>query len=459
MPAIAHENKFIGNTNNLNELSDVNVTSPTDKQGLVYDATTGKWVNGDVIDEEAIHWSEATTSVKKNLLENKGTAQTIVGVSFTINDNKSIELNGTATNNNSNFVVNSYTIPAGQYILSKTGTSDVAFQVTDNPVTRELYKATTSNVVMTFAQDTAIKVRVSLVSGKTYNNTTIYPMIRFASIEDDTYEPYIPDNTELMRYTDNGVLGAKNLFQITATTRTQDGVTITVNKDSSGNVLSIVLNGTATRSNQVNLNNTAGLLNTLLQKYGDLIWSGSPSRNDCRMYTHIQNGAYITLTNGEEKILSASNNYDANILIQYDNGVTYNNVTFKPMLRLATDTDDTYVPYAMTNRELTEKYGRIQYLDLANSVVDKTGDFSVEISNVPSGDYIAFLRCQGKTAGVLNSEINSQECGIFNVTSAWEHFTSFVKITVNSNGKVTFHSKSYTTATYGNAKITLLPLG
>ena len=45
MPAIAHENKILGNTNNLNELSDVNLTSPT--SGQVLTIRNGKWVNED----------------------------------------------------------------------------------------------------------------------------------------------------------------------------------------------------------------------------------------------------------------------------------------------------------------------------------------------------------------------------------------------------------------------------
>jgi hypothetical protein len=46
-------------------------------------------------------------------------------------------------------------------------------------------------------------------------------------------------------------------------------------------------------------------------------------------------------------------------------------ITFKPMLRLAADTDDTYQPYAKTNRELTESYP-------ANKVMMSDGVTSVE---------------------------------------------------------------------------------
>jgi hypothetical protein len=211
---------------------------------------------------------------------------------------------------------------------------------------------------VTIANDDSGKVRVQIVVSPSFtaNNLLFKPMIRLASDTDPTYEPYHESVEEEIEqiYADNGVLGAKNLLPISLTTRTENGVTVTVNKDSNGNVLSVVLNGTSTSSGQYNLNNTSGLLNSLLQKYGDLIWSGCPSRTDCRMYTHISGGSYVTLTNNEEKILSASNNYDASILVQYDNGVTYNNVTFYPMLRLASDPDDTYQPHAMTNRELTE---------------------------------------------------------------------------------------------------------
>ena len=206
--------------------------------------------------------------------------------------------------------------------------------------------------------DRIVTLQIGMFANTTVSNAVWYPMLRKATIEDSTYRPYNPQAVQ-NQLNDKGVLGAKNLLPIILSTRTANGVTVTVNKDSSGDVLSVVLNGTATSSGQFNLNNTSGLLNSLLQKYGDLIWSGCPSRTDCRMYTHILNGSYVTLTNNEEKILSASNNYDTNILVQYDNGVTYNNVAFYPMLRLASDPNDTYQPYAMTNRELTKEITEI----------------------------------------------------------------------------------------------------
>jgi hypothetical protein len=46
-----------------------------------------------------------------------------------------------------------------------------------------------------------------------------------------------------------------------------------------------------------------------------------------------------------------------------EGGATVNNETVYPMLCLASDPDNTYVPHAMTNRELTEKLAYQEYTD------------------------------------------------------------------------------------------------
>lgn len=51
--------------------------------------------------------------------------------------------------------------------------------------------------------------------------------------------------------------------------------------------------------------------------------------------------------------LTTTNDY--NFAIYMNTGITADNVVIYPMLRLASDPDDTYIPYAMTNREITEK--------------------------------------------------------------------------------------------------------
>lgn len=49
-----------------------------------------------------------------------------------------------------------------------------------------------------------------------------------------------------------------------------------------------------------------------------------------------------------------ANESDIPVYIQIFSGVTLSNAVFKPMIRIASDADPAYQPYAMTNRELTE---------------------------------------------------------------------------------------------------------
>lgn len=53
----------------------------------------------------------------------------------------------------------------------------------------------------------------------------------------------------------------------------------------------------------------------------------------------------------------------------YTSTTTPYNKTFKPMLRLATDTDNTYQPYAKTNKELTEVIGDLSQTGLTGDSV------------------------------------------------------------------------------------------
>ena len=156
-------------------------------------------------------------------------------------------------------------------------------------------------------------------------------------------------------YQANGILGAKNLIEILVNTQTYNGVTFTVNEDKS-----IIANGTAT----ANINLRLMPFNAI-----DLdLWTGKPLRlSGCP--SGGSNPTYaleIYYNDGEQHWLrdfgdgvelsipiSGLTSLNPNIMIK--NGVTVNNLVFKPMLRLASDTDSTYQPHAMTNKELTEK--------------------------------------------------------------------------------------------------------
>lgn len=176
-----------------------------------------------------------------------------------------------------------------------------------------------------------------------------------------------------------GVLGAKNLLPNNVTSQTINGVTFTVNADGS-----VTVNGTATANTNFRLVPYADIVDTYLS-----LWTGKPLRlSGCpsggsgntyalEMFYNDGQGHWLRdFGDGVEVSIPTSGLTDVNPNIMVKNGVTVNNLVFKPMLRLASDPDDTYQPHAMTNRELTEAAGV-----WTNAVSCLTGDTSVTITN------------------------------------------------------------------------------
>lgn len=129
----------------------------------------------------------------------------------------------------------------------------------------------------------------------------------------------------------------KNLLKNTLASVTKQGLTYTVNADGS-----VTVTGTATANSYVAI--------PINQTYPvDVIASGAPSGNTA-IYTQTttsdgnknETGAGVTITAG-----TTINE----MRLRINNGTTAN-VTFYPMLRLASDTDTTYEPYKATTHTL-----------------------------------------------------------------------------------------------------------
>ena len=150
------------------------------------------------------------------------------------------------------------------------------------------------------------------------------------------------------------MLGAKNLipYPYGQNSRTDNGVTYTVNTDGS-----VTVNGTATANStfvlQYRITPSAIKLEVGRTyrltggKSNQLSIGVSTEKNGSASYYGYDRG------NGLE-FMPQTGDTSFGALIQVTNGSTVNNVTVYPMIRLASDPDDTYQPYAMTNRELTE---------------------------------------------------------------------------------------------------------
>jgi len=139
-------------------------------------------------------------------------------------------------------------------------------------------------------------------------------------------------------------LGAKNNLLITNSNGTLivNGITFTKNADQT-----ITATGTATANADYPLNSALTLI--IGQQY---ILSGCPSGGGADSFFLRQLSGAIDYGDGATFTAESSS---ANFFIRIRNGYTIQgSLTFKPMLRPAEITDDTFVPYAPTNRELYE---------------------------------------------------------------------------------------------------------
>ncbi len=191
--------------------------------------------------------------------------------------------------------------------------------------------------------------------GTTFNNWRIRPMIRPASIQDDTYVPYAKTNQQLTEDTtallDNTeVNGAVNMFDnILASPQVVNGITYTVNDNGS-----VTCNGTATANGGV-------MLGGIAVKSGKAYKiSGCPSGGDAdNSYalivraTNSTSAAVIGSDIGNGFIYAPTSDTTVYLQIRFANGQTASDLTFKPMITVPSYNGD-YVPYAKTNRQLTE---------------------------------------------------------------------------------------------------------
>ena len=165
-----------------------------------------------------------------------------------------------------------------------------------------------------------------------------------------TYD--VKDKTKV-DWVSNAVLGAKNLALANrATTQTISLMDFTVN---SSDVNVVTVNGT--NSAEVWFN----YMDIELPE-GDYIGSGCTNGSDTTyMLSFVIRNAgntgdetTIKCFNGDVNITVPSGGRHVRAFIVVRNGKTLTNQLFKLMIRPASDPDDTYAPFAMTNKQLTD---------------------------------------------------------------------------------------------------------
>ena len=291
--------------------------------------------------------TQQTTTTGKNLLDITATSQTLNGVTFTINEDKSIKVNGTASAN-TNLNLCSFTIQANtNYFLSggASGGSGSTYNLQFYSSPTQL-RDTGSGLLINRTADMTGTIRIQVMSGTTINNLLFKPMLELGSSASE-YEPYTgnsaspnptyPQNIEVVTGTQEVKVENKNLLDYTKfeTSRTAGGVTFTNNNDGT-----IKLNGTSTSELGYYLipsptYYTENEFGTYTYKcYGlpstcktDIYYSGQPTGETIASYN-------INVEN---------RNYAMRIVIP--SGITLNNVVIKPMLVKGNYTSDTFPSY------------------------------------------------------------------------------------------------------------------
>lgn len=350
----------------------------------------------------------------KNILENKAVTTTLYGVTWTVNADKTISTNNTQSESKAFTINGEFTVPESRdYFINGCPAGGA-----DNKYFFYLYdKSTGSNVS---GRDYGNGATVSLVTGHIYSafvwvvggqdmsGKTFSPMIVDARIKDSTYVPYAPTNRECVSYAANTVLGAHNLLPNFAVAQTKNGITFAIDSDGV-----ITANGTLTSDNTYILVNiySNGDLPIPSGKYRG---SGAPKTYTgtatavMNFYNFNGNSAdNYDRGDGIELDYVRGSNFNVAVIVSGGVGKTVTNAKFYPMLTDIRDTDRTYVPYAMTNRELTE------VKDITSSYSAKSG---VTLSTYTTKVYKCGKQIQGILRFTLPSNVSSN-AAIIGITS------------------------------------------
>lgn len=161
----------------------------------------------------------------------------------------------------------------------------------------------------------------------------------------------------------NNILGAKNILPNGASTVTTNGITFTVNS-----------NGTVKATGTATADAILVLASSFYVGNGKkVILSGCPSGGSTSKYYLQMTNANGTTGKGNDigsgvTITADADNLGCRIIIKKNQALGTTGITFSPMVRPANIRNASYVPYAMTNRELSsqisnlsQKYGIISY--------------------------------------------------------------------------------------------------
>lgn len=313
-----------------------------------------------------VKWSEQNLLGAKNLLPfpYREITNTKNGITFTVNADYSVTVSSGSPSANTNwyFRMKEDFLPSGKYIVS--GFNDTAqgnafclrIVINQDMSDTRTYNDYGSGTEITVNDGDVVSIYLHMGTSGVSSGNKHYVMVRPSTVEDSTYQEPTLTNRQLTdkktSWEQQNVLGAKNLltfpyyhgFNLTA-----NNVVFTVDDDGT-----ITVGGT-----QASANTTFWLMyNATLPNGTYTLSDGGVGTEDTylsvRYYTTSSASAqYYDVGTKGSVTFTVDNWYRVDIRIWSRNGKTADNLVFKPMLRLASIADNTFEPYAETNRQLT----------------------------------------------------------------------------------------------------------
>lgn len=313
--------------------------------------------------------SQQATRSGKNLLDNTATTKISNGITFTVNSDGTVLVDGTNdTSANSSLVINRYDLSPGTYILNgcpsggASNTYRLAIQETGSYSILGSIDIGNGSREFTIDTTTRVQIAIFIQKGLTINNLLFKPMLREATIADDTYEQYGASPSPDYRSKIENLEG-ENICPSLNTTRTINGVTFTKNKDGS-----ITMNGTATAKTTYPINvNTTTTTRTVLLK----------ANSKYRMLSSYESGKYTTqvfyLKNNvmtySSSLIETVEETKVGMYITVYKDAVLENVTIYPQITKGEE----YKPYV--------PYNSLGFLDIGENLI-KAREYSATVNNV-----------------------------------------------------------------------------
>lgn len=313
--------------------------------------------------------SRQATRSGKNLLDNTATTKISNGITFTVNSDGTVLVDGTNdTSANSSLVINRYDLSPGTYILNgcpsggASNTYRLAIQETGSYSILGSIDIGNGSREFTIDTTTSVQIAIFIQKGLTINNLLFKPMLREATIADDTYEQYGASPSPDYRSKIENLEG-ENICPSLNTTRTINGVTFTKNKDGS-----ITMNGTATAKTTYPINvNTTTTTRTVLLK----------ANSKYRMLSSYESGKYTTqvfyLKNNvmtySSSLIETVEETKVGMYIRVYKDAVLDNVTIYPQITKGEE----YKPYV--------PYNSLGFLDIGENLI-KAREYSATVNNV-----------------------------------------------------------------------------